>query len=243
MVTRAATGEPENKKRLAQHSNMKLPTHGVNRRAAGSRSAFTLIEMIGVLAVIAILASMLIPRLFEAIYSARVNSTAVACETIKTASADHFGKYGQFDLLNGQTVIQPGAAGTVVTNYDIAVLMPEGLLDKPFSARIAGADVNGNSFIQLVRVGGSNLGGPPGFGGYSLDGTGSISTTNASFILEAVIKHVSQADAKDLNDRIDGTALGTPNGSLGVKDNFGRVEYNTPDPNSTVDVYVYLTHR
>jgi len=199
--------------------------------------------MIGVLAVIAILASMLIPRVFEAINSARVNSTAVACETIKTAAADHFGKYGQFDLLNGQSIVQPGAAGTIVTNYDTTVLMPEGLLDKPFSARIAGADTNGNSYIQLVRVGNGIFGGPPGFGGYSLDGSGNISTTNASFILEAVIKHVSQADAKDLNDRMDGTALGTPGGALGVKDNFGRVEYSTPDPNSTVDVYVYLTHR
>jgi len=206
----------------------------VNRAARTYRSGFTLIEMIGVLAVIAILASMLIPRVFEAINSARVNSTAVACETIKTAAADHFGKYGQFDLLNGTTIFQPGTAN--IANYDVNILMPENLLDKPFFAQIAGADTNGNSIIQLVRASSGNYGGPGGTG-YSLDGTGTIATTNATFVLEAIIRHVSQADAKDLNDRIDGTALGTP---AGTPDNRGRVEYAGTFP---TDVYVYLTHR
>jgi prepilin-type N-terminal cleavage/methylation domain-containing protein len=220
---------------------MKLTINRVQRPGPNSRSAFTLIEMIGVLAVIAILASMLIPRVFEAINSARVNSTAVACETVKTAAADHFGKYGQFDLTNGAGIYMPTAS--IITNYDVAVLMEEGLLDKPFSARIAGADINPNSTVQLVRAASGNWGGPT-LAGYSLDGSGTSSTTNASFILEAVIKHVSQADAKDLNDRIDGTALGTPNGALGVADTLGRVEYAAPTGGSgTVDVYVYLTHR
>jgi type IV pilus assembly protein PilA len=215
---------------------MKIYLNGVGRAGKRHHAAFTLIEMIGVLAVIAILASMLIPRVFEAINSARVNSTAVACDTIKTAAADHFGKYGQFDLLNGTTIYLPG--GGNITNYDIAILMPEGLLDKPFSAKIAGADVNPNSIIQLVRVTGSNNGGPGG-NGYSLDGFGTNSIANATFVLEAVIKHVSQADAKDLNDRIDGTALGsTP--TTGTGDNLGRVEYGNTFP---TDVYVYLTHR
>ncbi|HZR16717.1 MAG TPA: type II secretion system protein [Verrucomicrobiae bacterium] len=221
---------------------MKISLNRVQRAGPNPRSAFTLIEMIGVLAVIAILASMLIPRVFEAINSARVNSTAVACETVKTAAADHFGKYGQFDLTNGAGIYMPGAA--VITNYDVAVLMEEGLLDKPFSARIAGADINPNSTVQLVRAASGNWGGPNPALGYSLDGSGNSSTTNASFVLEAVIRHVSQADAKDLNDRIDGTALGTPNGALGVADTSGRVEYGAPTAGSgTVDVYVYLTHR
>jgi prepilin-type N-terminal cleavage/methylation domain-containing protein len=238
MVTRAATGEPENKKRLAQHSNMKLPTHGVRRAAVNSRSAFTLIEMIGVLAVIAILASMLIPRVFEAINSARVNSSAVACETIKTAAADHFGKYGQFDLAFGQTNIFVNNA-TTVAGYDTLVLMPEGLLDKPFSARIAGGDPSTNSVVQLVKAGTGSLGNAGQ--GYKLDGT-TIATSSATFVLEAVMFGVSQADAKDLNDRIDGLSLGAP---AGTSDTSGRVEYNVPSAgnNGPVTVYVYLTHR
>ena len=52
---------------------------------------------------------------------------------------------------------------------------------------------------------------------------------------------VSVQDAKDLNDRMDGTALGT--NSLTTGDISGRVEYTTPDSQGRVNVYVYLTHR
>ena len=44
------------------------------RKATG----FTLIEMIGVLAVIAILAALLIPKVFEAINNSRINNAAVS---------------------------------------------------------------------------------------------------------------------------------------------------------------------
>jgi len=186
--------------------------------------------MIGVLAVIAILASMLIPRVFEAINSARVNATAVACETIKTATADHYGKYGQFDQIYGTNPVSFTAGLDV--GYDTNVLMFEQLLDKPFSAKIAGGDPSTNSIIQLVKSGTGN-----GTTGYSLDGSGTITTANAAFVLEAVMFGVSQADAKDLNDRIDGTALGAVAGTADAK---GRVEYGAGNPTT---VYVYLTHR
>jgi len=201
----------------------------VRRAGTGNRAAFTLIEMIGVLAVIAILASMLIPRVFEAINSARVNATAVACETIKTAAADHYGKYGQFDQIYGTNPVTFVAG--VDVGYDTNVLMFEQLLDKPFFAKIAGGDPSTNAIIQLVKAGTGN-----GVTGYSLDGSGTITTANSTFVLEAVMFGVSQADAKDLNDRIDGTALGVQSGN----DNKGRVEYAGTFPTT---VYVYLTHR
>jgi prepilin-type N-terminal cleavage/methylation domain-containing protein len=211
---------------------MKLLTNRVQRHGINPRSAFTLIEMIGVLAVIAILASMLIPRVFEAINSARVNSTAVACETIKTAAADHYGKYGQFDQIFGTNTVT--FVGGADPGYDTNVLMVEQLLDKPFSARIAGGDPSTNSVIQLVK---GSLGN--GGTGYKLDGS-TLSTTNASFVLEAVMYGVSLADAKDLNDRIDGSALGVPQGT---PDAAGRVEYVVNGGVGPVTVYVYLTHR
>src|SRR6266508_2239229 len=66
-----------------------------HRRKLGG---FTLIEMIGVLAVIAILASLLIPKIFEAINNARVNNASVTCGTVKTAIADHYAKFGSIAI-------------------------------------------------------------------------------------------------------------------------------------------------
>jgi len=217
---------------------MKIHVNTVGRAGKRHGAGFTLIEMIGVLAVIAILASMLIPRVFEAINSARVNATAVACDTIKTAAADHFGKYGQFDQLFGTNAITFSTGGIDV-GYDVNVLMVEQLLDKPFSAKIAGGDPSTNSVIQLVKgAPGSNSGNNGA--GYSLDGSGTITTSSATFVLEAVLFGVSQADAKDLNDRIDGTALG----SATTTDSKGRVEYAPSAGGAAgVTVYVYLTHR
>jgi type II secretory pathway pseudopilin PulG len=189
--------------------------------------------MIGVLAVIAILASMLVPKVFEAINTARITSSIVSCEAVKAAAADHYGKYGKFDLLFGTNVLN--ITSNAYSGYDVTVLMAEGLLDKAFSARIAGPDPSVNSFIQLVAAGSGNYGGPSGIG-YFLDGV-TAATTGAQFVLEAVMQNVSAADAKDLNDRVDGAGLGGP---AGVADHKGRVEF---EAGATTTVYVYLTHR
>lgn len=187
-----------------------------------NQKAFTLIEMIGVLAVIAILAALLIPKVFSAINEARVNGVSISVATLKTATADHYGKYGKFETQGGTT-----ALSLPCTNFD-TVLMTEGLVDKPFTAKIAT-----NSVLQLVMGGTDNIGAGPG---YKLDGN-IISTTNASIVVEAVLSGVASQDAKDLNDLIDGASLGA---ALGADDTKGRVEYKSPFPTT---VYIYLTHR
>src|SRR6266404_1682918 len=169
------------------------------------RQAFTLIEMIGVLAVIAILAALLVPKVFSAINDARINGLCVTCETLKTAVADHYGKYGRLDAQFGTNTAALGLTGNIAPNYDRTVLMAESLLDKPFAAKIAGGDPSTNAVMQLVQVSSGNAG-AGGATGYLLDGINSATAT-ASFVIEAVISGVAVADAKDLNDRLDGTAL------------------------------------
>src|SRR5579859_3525237 len=112
---------------------MKLNT--VNNNKRNKKAAFTLIEMIGVLAVIAILAAMLIPRVFQAINTARINNAAVTAETLKAATADHYGKYGKLDQIFGTNPV-PFQVASFSYGYDTNVLMREGLLDKPFSVKI-----------------------------------------------------------------------------------------------------------
>src|SRR5256885_6291884 len=87
---------------------------------------FTLIEMIGVLAVIAILASILTPKIFEAINSARINNTVKSYNAIKTAVMDHYGKYGALNF-NGST--QAPAVAAELAAYDTGILLPEAMID------------------------------------------------------------------------------------------------------------------
>src|SRR5512133_3828237 len=98
-----------------------------------TNKGFTLIEMIGVLAVIAILAAVLIPKVFEAINNSRINNAAMSCQTVKTAIADHYAKFGSLLSTNG-TVIASGSADALAFDR---ILMGEGFLDKPFATKIA----------------------------------------------------------------------------------------------------------
>src|ERR1041385_6590157 len=106
-----------------------MKTTNPNRR---HNKGFTLIEMIGVLAVIAILAALLIPKIFEAINNSRINNAAVSYNTIKSAVADHYAKYGTLASSNN-VPITPGAGESLTFDK---VLLTEGFLDKPFVVKI-----------------------------------------------------------------------------------------------------------
>jgi prepilin-type N-terminal cleavage/methylation domain-containing protein len=197
--------------------------------------AFTLIEMIGVLAVIAILASLLIPRVFTTIAEARVNGTMISCNTVKTAIADHVAKYNKLEQVWGTNAVT--FASGISPGYDTNVLMVEGLLDKPFLTKVVGgSNPQANSIIEIVQGGHENNNAA---NGYALDGVND-GTAGAQFVIEAKLIGVSAQDAKDLNDRIDGPNLGAVD--LTTADNMGQVEYAAP-VNGTTTVYIYLMHQ
>jgi prepilin-type N-terminal cleavage/methylation domain-containing protein len=203
---------------------------------------FTLIEMIGVLAVIAILASMLIPKIFEAINSARINNTVQSYNAIKTAVMDHYGKYGAINFIG---VPAPGTATTAaqLAAYDRLVLLPEQMIDKPFIAR-----VGTNWVIQAVAgvtaataVDGVNS-------AYDLDGSSAAANdaAPAAFVVEAVISGVAAADAIEISQRLDGPGTAAQPLSFpgGGADLAGRVKYADPAANGGVtDVHIYICHR
>src|ERR1044071_4050175 len=86
---------PENNrttKNVGQTVTYMKTNSGLNRAGSRRNQGFTLIEMIGVLAVIAILAAVLVPKVFEAINNAKVNNAAMSCQTVKTAIIDHYAK-------------------------------------------------------------------------------------------------------------------------------------------------------
>ena len=193
---------------------------------------FTLIEMIGVLAVIAILASMLIPKIFEAINSARINTAVQGYDSIKTAVMDHYGKYGSIATLRGTNTL-----ALPINNYDTSVLLPEALIDKPFATRVATTNqVEVVAGAGAVPVTGINA-------AYDLDGSGVANNDAdpAAAVVQVVISQVAISDAQDISQRIDGTNLSQPPGSA-TQDLAGRVKYATP-VNGLTDVYIYVAHR
>jgi len=193
---------------------------------------FTLIEMIGVLAVIAILAALLVPKIFEAINNARVNNAAVSYNTAKTALADHYAKYGTMLSSNG-TPITVGAGESL--NFD-KVLVTEGFMDKPFIVKIGDGVTN---HVEVMAAATAATAVTAANTAYDLDGSGTTPNDCAgSVVVQAVIYGVAAGDAKDLNDRIDGEALGATT----APDLKGRVKY-AADGSGTMTVYMYMSHR
>lgn len=191
--------------------------------------AFTLIEMIGVLAVIAILAALVLPKVFESINSARVNNAAVSYNTVKSAVTDHYAKFGSLLSSNG-LVFTTGAS--VATNYD-GMLLNEGFLDKKFQVKMGDT----NSRVQVVTADILSVAATAINAAHDLDGTVPVNDAVGGVVVQAVIPGVAEADAKDLNDRLDGATLGT---AIGTSDLVGRVKYATGSPTT---VYIYVTHR
>lgn len=160
---------------------MKVITN-INKNMKRSARGFTLIEMVGVLAVIAILAALLVPKIFSAINDSRFSSTVSTLNSCKTATMSYFGKVGQF---------------TTTNNFD-AVLVSGDYLERPFAAKLG----TGGS-MQVVA-------GPGGAGaGYALDGV--TSATTNSMVVQCVITSVPIADAVELSKRIDGDSLSASN--------------------------------
>jgi len=101
--------------------------------------AFSLIEMIGVLAIIGILASVVAPKVFDAIRDAKITGAMAVLQTIKSASTDFARKYNLFpedgtkppptsyDRTFGDGATAPVAQGVSMFGD---LLIGEGLLEK-----------------------------------------------------------------------------------------------------------------
>jgi type II secretory pathway pseudopilin PulG len=199
--------------------------------------------MIGVLAVIAILAAVLIPKVFEAINNARVNNAAMTYNTVKTAIADHYAKFGSIPV-NGSTGT-PVVQALPIKQYD-SILLAEGFLDKPFATKIGDGVIGAAATrVEAIDISAFKTGDAvdaTDATGFNLDGVpASKNEIVGSVGVVAVISNVTENDAKDLNDRLDGPSLGVAVGS-GLDDTAGRVKYAKPTGGVT-QVYIYVTHR
>ena len=207
------------------------------------RSGFTLVEIVGVVALIAILAAVLTPRVVSVITRGKINSTTQSLSSLKTATMDYIGANGTLPL----------RAGTGSTNAAVATgrfdadLVASGIIDKLFSCAIGTttfdasaltgrthvrslqADASGTVTAPTATVGGSN---------FNLDrDTATADFTTAQRVVSVFIPGVPIADAIALNKQIDGDSnTGTS------ADTVGRCLYSEAADN-LVTVYVYVAHQ
>jgi prepilin-type N-terminal cleavage/methylation domain-containing protein len=180
-----------------------------NKQNKQYRLGFTLIEMVGVLAVIAILAALLVPKIFAAIDESRYNNTVASINSVKAATMSYFGKQGSF----------PSATN----NFD-QTLITDGYLETPFTPRI------GASPDLLVALAASVP--TPGFN--KLDGTSKAADGTVVYIS---LGSIPAADAWELSKRIDGVDMSAADNASA--DDEGRVIYAEPaSGKATVNVYM-----
>jgi prepilin-type N-terminal cleavage/methylation domain-containing protein len=96
---------------------------------------FTLVEMIGVLAIIAILVAAIGPRIFDAIADSRITSFATTTKTIQTSVSKYYADVGTlYPLVAATGVPAADAAGTLLPNIligqTVAPAAPVGMWSK-----------------------------------------------------------------------------------------------------------------
>ena len=98
--------------------------------------------------------------------------------------------------------------------------MAQGLLDKPFLTK-AGT----NSYVQVVAcLPGTTA--PTGVNSaYALQGNAAVNDATGTYVVEAVVQGVAEADAQAISQRVDGTTMSTAGVTPGVADTTGRVKY------------------
>jgi general secretion pathway protein G len=219
--------------------NMKL-TEGSKVRK--TENAFTLIEIIGVLAVIAVLAALLTPKVFDVIARGKINSTALAYNTLKTAATDYFAKNGSFPIRDGT-----GATNAaVVTGRFDADLVSGGFMERLFSCAVgwqtnSATALTGRTHVRsLTAVSSGTITAPTatvGGDNYDLDRDASTADfTTSQHVVSLFIPGVALSDAIALNKIMDGD----DNTGSGA-DSVGKCMYSAAS-GGLVTVYIYVAH-
>lgn len=89
-------------------------------REANNAKGFTLIEMIGVLAVVAVLVALILPKVFAIIASSKIESLATATKAYETAITKYYADTGNIFPFNAAGVPQAENGGNSATERSLA---------------------------------------------------------------------------------------------------------------------------
>lgn len=201
--------------------------------------------MIGVLAIIAILAVVIVPKVFSTIASSRITNAVGSVSSVKTAISEFAGKFGAIPLTDAESRIDD-------------LLVKADMLESRFAVKIGtpmattagdvwtntggvwGRDTSGSSQAAQSRVICVNTApaAAPGAGtNFRLDGNTSLPA--GTRVISVVITGLTTNEARELSQRIDGDALTEPD--TATADARGKVTYTLTGATRTA--YVYLAHQ
>ncbi len=155
------------------------------------QAGFTLMEMIGVVAVIAILASMATPMIFDAIRNARVTAFVEDVNVARTAVARYYEDTGRWpvhiptDARDGRRTLVSNSATNPIGGWNGPYLEMD--ISNPFDE---------GGYRAILSSGNANF-------QFDLDGDGTVDTSTAVFMR---IDNVSDAQARKISDILDGDA-------------------------------------
>ena len=194
-----------------------------------NQRAFTLVEIIGVLAIISIIVGLLLPPIFRFVDNANVSAVTHTVRASKAAIWEYYVQNKSFPP-------------TDVT------LVGAGLLDRPIDPKV-GADAVGDGYLRNLTATDENIAvGGDGITGTNFDLSGDGMTTQEApagaglVVLE--LDDVNRDNAEALNEAIDGATLGDASDSVAGDgaDELGAVIYDGRAGFPTT-VYIYLAHQ
>ncbi|MGE3313380.1 MAG: type II secretion system protein [Limisphaerales bacterium] len=207
------------------------------------RRGFTLVEIIGVVALIAVLAAVLAPRVTSVIGRGKVNSTAQGIAGLKTATMDYIAAKSALPVRNGTAATDKAETDG---RFD-ADLVSGGYIERLFTCAI-GSQVSDSSALtgrihvrslpankaKTVKKPTAEVGGDS----FNLDGDNTTADfTAGQMVVSVFLPQVTLSDAIALNKLIDGVV------NVGATvDTEGRCIYSKADAENKVTVYVYVAH-
>ncbi len=213
---------------------------------------FTLVEMIGVLAIIAILIALLLPKVFQLIASSNARSLAAAVRTYETAVTSYFADVGSLYPLNATGVPTAEATGNSATAISLPARLTLDITDPlntganqfvrfrgPYAEKFNSANSPGIGATILMPTGpavalatattGTNI-------GWDLKGDdGNSDLATGAQVAYLQITGVALGDAEEIDGIID-PGIGATAAQRQLR---GRVKYDT----ASSQLFIYLAHR